>query len=134
MFIAGTVVIGGVIIAHEDHSNHSNYSDYSDHNNYSKYGDANLVNAINNKSREIDRKQYEINDLRRDIENNFRNRIAELKRDRNYGGLACRADYIINTVKSDMSDELEAEIQREKQQLAEIDKMIAKINEIELQS
>lgn len=130
MFIAGAIV-GGVIIAYEDYSD---YRDHSNHSNYSKYGDANLVNAINNKSREIERKQYEIDNLRRDMVNRFRNSTEELRRDRNYKGLGYSADYMINQVKLDMQEELEKEIQREKEQLAEIEKMIARINEIELQS
>ena len=130
MFIAGAIV-GGVIIAYEDYSD---YRDHSNHSNYSKYGDANLVNAINNKSREIERKQYEIDNLRRDMVNRFRNSTEELRRDRNYKGLGYSADYMINQVKLDMQEELEKEIQREKEQLAEIEKMIARINEIELQN
>ena len=41
---------------------------------------------------------------------------------------------VIDSVKKEMRHEIEDEIKQENQKLAEIDKMIARINEIELQS
>lgn len=128
MFIAGAVVLGGIVVTYDDHSNHSNHS------NYSKYGDANMVSAINNKQQEVDKKSEEIDILRQHMEYNFQNRIAELKRKKNYQGLEYNPEYIVFKVKNDMVKELENEIQNEKKQLSEIDRVIARINEIELQS
>ena len=56
MFIAGALVVGGAIVAHD---NHSDYSDYSRHSQYHQYSDAYLVSEIKAKEAELERKKLE---------------------------------------------------------------------------
>ena len=121
------VVVGGAIV----HDNHSRYSEYDRH---SKYGDAQMRAEIESKERDVNRKEEDVAKLRRRMNENFCSRIAELRREKNYSGLNSVPLQMINSVKDDMRRELDNEISRDRQELAEIDKMIARINELELQS
>ena len=58
--------------------------------------------------------------------------IAKCSLEKNYSGLD-NSD-VLNAVKSDMRRELENEISRDRQELSEIDKMISRINALELQA
>ena len=90
---------------------------------------------LNEKKNEIGRKESDVENLRRRMNENFNSRINELKREKNYSGLdSWLPSQMINSVKEDMRRELDNEISRDRQELAEIDKMIARINELELQS
>lgn len=124
------VVVGGAIV----HGNHSDYSCHSRHSNYREYGDSALRNQISNKENEVNRKASDVENLRQRMNSDFNSRVNELKREKNYSGLSYSPDEIISDVKRDMQRELDNEISRDKQELAEIDKMIARINELELQS
>lgn len=127
---------GGVIVWRMSHDNYSDYSDYhSRHSNYREYGDSALVNAIENKKNEIDAKEEEVDRLQEQMEENFQARLDKLKAERNYSSFGYSDDEtIIDNVKEEMLEELDDEISQEKQELAAIDKMIARINEIELQA
>lgn len=126
---------GGVIVYRIAHDNHSDYSDYhSRHSNYREYGDSALRNQIGSKENEIRNKESSVESLRQNMNNNFNSRINELKREKAYSGLNYSPDSMIADVKNDMRRELDEEISRDKQELAEIDKMIARINELELQA
>lgn len=124
------VVVGGAIV----HGNHSDYSCHSRHSNYREYGDSALRNQISNKENEVNRKASDVENLRQRMNSNFNSRVNELKREKNYSGLSYSPDEIISDVKRDMQRELDKEISRDKQELAEIDKIIARINELELQA
>lgn len=124
------VVVGGAIV----HGNHSDYSCHSRHSNYREYGDSALRNQISNKENEVNRKASDVENLRQRMNSDFNSRVNELKREKNYSGLSYSPDEIISDVKRDMQRELDNEISRDKQELAEIDKMIARINELELQA
>lgn len=124
------VVVGGAIV----HGNHSDYSCHSRHSNYREYGDSALRNQISNKENEVNRKAADVENLRQRMNSDFNSRVNELKREKNYSGLSYSPDEIISDVKRDMQRELDNEISRDKQELAEIDKTIARINELELQS
>ncbi|MBR0261626.1 MAG: hypothetical protein IJQ85_07505 [Selenomonadaceae bacterium] len=125
------VVVGGAII----HGNHSDYSCHSRHSNYREYGDSALVNAIQNKKDEIDAKEDEVDRLREKMEENFQARVEKLKAERNYSSFNYSdAEDIIDNVKEEMREELDDEIAQDKKELEAIDKMIARINEIELQA
>lgn len=128
-FVVGAVVIGGVIIG--GHDNHSRYSDHSRHR---EYGDSSLCNEISRKENEVNRKGTDVENLRRQMENDFNSRINGLRREKNYSGLDSAPSDIVRSVKADMRSELDAEISRDRQELVEIDKMIARINELELQA
>lgn len=125
---------GGVLVWRISHGNHSDYSCHSRHSNYREYGDSALRNQISNKENEIRNKESNVESLRQRMNNDFNSRINELKRERNYSGLTYSPDSVIVDVKNDMRRELDNEIARDKQELAEIDKMIARINELELQA
>lgn len=130
---------GGVIVYRASHDNYSDYSDhYSDHYNHSnhrQYGDSALVNAIDKKKNEIDAKEDEVDRLREKMEENFQTRVNQLKKERNYSSFNYSdAEDIIDNVKEEMRDELDDEIARDKRELEAIDKMIARINELELQA
>ena len=130
MFVAavggavGVVVVGA--INHSDHSDHSNYGDYRE------YGDASMRREIENLEAEVNKKKKDIEAYKRKARENYQARLAELKRDGNYASLNTTEDNIAEAVKTEMQEELVAEIQDEKQQLEYIDQMIARINEIEL--
>ena len=114
---------------------HGNYSDWRDHRNHRQYGDAALVKAIENKKNEIDAKEDEVDRLREKMEENFQTRVNQLKKERNYSSFNYSdAEDIIDNVKEEMRDELDEEIAKDKQELEAIDKMIARINELELQA
>ena len=133
---------GGVIVYRASHDNYSDYSDrYSDHYNHSnhrQYGDSVLRNQISNKESEVNRKASDVESLRRLMNDNFNSRINELKREGNYPTFYSANDSspskIIDSVKKDMRQELDAEIAQDKRELEAIDKMIARINELELQA
>lgn len=130
-FVVGAIV-GGVIVAHD---NHSNYSDWREHSRYREYGDSSMRSQISSLESRVSSKESEVENLRQRVNNNFNNRVAELKREKNYPALnKADANNIVNAVKADMKREIESEIQRDQQELAEIDRMISRINELELQS
>ena len=127
---------GGVIVWQITHDNYSDYSDYhSRHSNYHGYDDSALVSAIENKKNAIDAKEEEVDRLQEQMEENFQARLEKLKAERNYSSFGYSDDEtIIDNVKEEMLEELDEEISQEKQELEAIDKMIARINEIELQA
>ena len=129
-FIAGAVIIGGAAIYAGGHDDYSRYREYTRHN---KYGDAELRNQISRKENSVSNKESDVESLRWQMNENFNSRINELKREKNYSGLNSSPSNIIYSVKADMRRELDAEISRDKQELESIDKMITRINEIELQ-
>ena len=132
-FVVG--VIGVAVVGAAAHGNHSDYGCHSRHSNYREYGDSALVSAINNKKNEIDAKETEVDNLQERMERNFQERIERLKAEKNYSSFNYSdAEDIIENVKEEMREELDDEISQDKQELAEIDKMIARINELELQS
>ena len=124
------VVVGGAIV----HGNHSDYSCHSRHSNYREYGDSALRNQISNKENEVRSKDSDVENLRRRMNDNFNSRINDLKREKNYSALNSPPADIVHYVKNEMRTELDSEISQDKQELAAIDKMIARINEIELQA
>ncbi|MBQ9479927.1 MAG: hypothetical protein IJU71_10280 [Selenomonadaceae bacterium] len=123
-FVVGAFAVG-VIVMHEDHSNHSNHR---------QYGDAGMVQAINDKQSEVDSLSYDLDWHRQEMQQNFDARIRELRSERNYSALGSSPKKMIDKVKEDMARELDAGIAKEKQELAEIDRMISKINELELKA
>ena len=131
-FIAGAFIVGGAIIAHDDHSN---YSDYSDHRNHRQYGDAGMVSSINNKQNEVNRLANDLDRSRSKMRRDYYNRIRQLKNERNYPMLDDFSAYsVVDYVKREMSTELDEVIAKERQELAELDRMIGKINELELKA
>lgn len=132
-FVAG--IVGVAVIGAVAHGNHSDYSCHSRHSNHRQYGDAALVNAINSKKNEIDAKEAEVDNLQERMERNFQERVDRLKAEKNYSSFKYSdAEDIIENVKEEMREELDDEISRDKQELVEVDKMIARINELELQA
>lgn len=135
-FIAGAVIIGGAAIYAGGHDDYSDY--HSRHSNHRQYGDSALRNQISRKENAVSNKESDVESLRRRMNDNFNSRINELKREGNYPTFYSADDSspskIIKSVKADMRRELDAEIARDKQELEAIDKMIARINELELQS
>ena len=119
-------------------ASHGDYSDHSNHSNHREYGDAALRNQISNKESEISRKESDVESLRRRMNENFNSRINELKREGNYPTFYSANDSspskIVDSVKNDMRRELDDEIAKDKRELEAIDKMIARINELELQA
>ena len=128
--VVGVVVTGAIV-----HGNHSDYSCHSRHSNYREYGDSALRNQISNKESEVNHKASDVESLRQRMNDDFNSRVNELKREKNYSGLNYfLPDEIISDVKRDMQHELDNEIAQEKQALEAIDNMIAKINQITLES
>lgn len=128
MFIVGAV---GVVVVGA--AAHGDYSDHSRHSQYTEYGDAELLSQINKMEDKIYRQENDLDSLRYQVQNNFNDRINELRREKNYSSLnrASSDNNLINSVKEDMKQEMKMSIRKEKEQLAEIDQMIDRINEIE---
>ena len=131
-FIVGAVVAGGGILI-ASHDKYERYREYH-HTQHNRYNDSELRNQISNKENQVRSKDSDVETLRRRMNDNFNSRINELKREKYYYALNYSADSIVREVKSEMRSELNAEISHDKQELEAIDKMIARINEIELQA
>ena len=95
MFIAGAVVVGGIIVAHDDHSR---YSEYDRH---SRYGDSEVRRNISNYENRVNRKEAEVQRL--------------------YDEYLSLPDYDLDAAKADMRRELENEISNDKKELEQID-------------
>lgn len=122
--LGGVVVVG--VLATIDHS------DYSDHYNHSEYGDSTMVEEIKRFKEQVDRKKKDIDEYKDEINRRYQERLDELKQKYPYDGLSPDTKNIFNQVKKDMKEELEVEIQEEKNKLERINQMIKRINEIEL--
>ena len=137
MFIAAA---GGVIVIAAMHTD--SYSKYN------KYNDSELRSRIARKQAEIESKQNQVynqqnyvDDQERDVKklrnrmyDDFQERVDELRQEEDYPGLDSGAYSIVDDVKANMRREIDEEIQYEQAQLNQINDIIAKINEIELQS
>lgn len=129
-FIAGALIVGGVIISHSDHSNYGDYNDYSDHR---QYGDSGMRNAIIDKQNEVNRLASDVGRQSNAMQADFNARIRSLKDEKDYSALSnAKPSNVVDAVKDDMRRELDAEISKERAALEKIDKMIARINELEL--
>lgn len=125
-FVVGVIA---VVAAWDDHSN---YRDYDRHR---QYGDSQIRSQISSQESRVSSKENEVENLRRRVNENFNNRIAELKREKNYPALNdANPQNIVDAVAADMRREIENEIAQDRQELAEIDRMIARINELELKA
>ena len=96
---------------------------------------AKIGDEIHELAYQIDRKEFHVENLRQRVDENFSTRINNLRREKFYPAFnySTPANLLTN-IKADMRRELDAEISRDKQELEAIDKMIARINEIALQS
>ena len=129
MFVAGVVVVGGIIVAHDKYSD-DYYSDHSRHSRYDEYGDSQLRNEISNLENRVRSKETEVQKS-----NNFNSQISALKKEKSYTSLGTvGVDNLIFKIKDEMKRELETEIKDSQRELEEINKMISKINELELQA
>lgn len=127
--VIGVAVFGAAV--------HGNYSDYhSRHSDYHEYGDAALLKQIKNKEEEVRHKVSNVEDLRRRMNEDFNSRVAQLRREKDYMTFYKNLPpaNIIQSVKDDMRLELDYAISQDKQELEAINKMIARINELELQA
>ena len=139
MFIAaaggGILVVG--ILAHDDHSNysdHSNYGDHSNHSRYTKYGDSHLVNQIGSMKYKIERQENDIDEYSAQISQEYRSRMNKLKEAASYDALNVSADAVLYQLKVEMEQEIKNNIKEEKAQLKNINDIIKRINEIEMQA
>lgn len=139
MFIAG-VVVGGVIagaIAHEDHSRYDDYSDV--------YSDADLVNKIKATRTQREQKEEEWVRLENELRNTFYEELSYLRGEgliddflklKNLNNFdyddGDKLDNLRSAMKSYVRNKLNDELEVDRQQLADIDATIAKINEIQL--
>jgi len=136
-FVVGVVGVVGVVTLHSNHSDHYyDHSRYSEapHSNYSRYGDAEIRRQQREQEGKVSAKEDEVVNLRRKMDDNYKEKISALKREKSYIALDKPVPYVIDSVKKEMFHEIENEIAEDNKKLAEIDKMIARINEIELQS
>ena len=129
-----------------DHNKHIIYRFsglfYSDHSKYSVYSNEHLNRAWD---RALDRsiaKWDEYKALKNQVDANFENakkhyeeNINRLKNEKYYPALnTASPENLVEAVKADMRREIEDSISRDKQEIAEIDKMISRINELEQQA
>ena len=115
------------------HSNYSKHSEYANSHMERKY-DAALDRAIA-KASEYNALRNQINGNYENAKKHFEENINRLKNEKNYSALNnASPENLVEAVKADMRRELEDEIARDKQELAEIDKMLSRINELEMQA
>lgn len=115
---------------------------YSDHSRYSEYSNSHLERAYDRASNKRVAKGNEIKALKNQIQENYNSvnrhyeeNLSQLRGEKNYPALSNSSpENILNAVKADMQRELQEEIAREESELAEIDKMLARINELEMQA
>lgn len=132
-FIAGALIVGGVIITHSDYSDYRDYSDHRNHSNHRQYGDAGMVSAVNDKQNQVNRLASDVGRQSNEMQSNFDARIRSLRDEKNYSALSnAKPSNVVEAVKDDMRRELDASIAQERAALEKIDKMIARINELEL--
>ena len=133
MFIAaaggGILVVGA--LAHDDHSN---YGDHSNHSRYTKYGDSHLVSQIDSMKYKIERQEDDIDEYSAQIYREYRSRMNKLKGEASYDALNASADAVLYQLKGEMEQEIKNSIKEEKAQLKNINDMIKRINEIEMQA
>lgn len=137
MFIAGILVVGGIVAAsHEDHSNYSDY--YRDH---SQYGDAYLVAEIKSKEAKLEERQKEVERIKKELNNRYaecrvalRNeeKLTEVIKDIEWKqGLVLEfnsGEYKKQLIEK-ITNDINSEIEKDKKQLEEINAAILKINQ-----
>ena len=124
MFIAGALVVGGAIVAHD---NHSDYSDYSRHSQYHQYSDAYLVSEIKAKEAELERKKLESERIKEELRiRYFESLQVEYNTD-----VAKDTDSFKKKVVDGFIEKLSEEIEEDKRQLESINKAIMKINRLQ---
>ena len=128
------VVPAGAAVYKLGYDEYSRYDRWSEYDRHHQYGDSELRNKISSKENQVRSKDSDVESLRRRMNDNFNSRINELKREKNYSALNSPPSDIVHYVKNEMRSELDSEISHDKQELEAIDKMIARINEIELQA
>lgn len=144
MFWAGGIAIVAVVAMpdYDDHSRHR------DHYNHSQYSDGQLKADIARAQRDYERLDREVDDLAQTIRDEYNAGMAELSRDSEFGKLvyADAADpgtpkNAVNgvaraekKVQESLRDRLANDVKEDKQKIAEIDKLITRINEMELSS
>ena len=135
MFVAAA---GGIIvIGAASHGNHSDYSCHSRHSQYREYSDSEMVRQINDMQGAVNRQEMDIGTFRAQMQERLDQRIATLKTEGNYEALSSAPNHmegLVEAIKRDIKQELENGIKEEQAELAAIDRMIARINEIELQT
>ena len=135
MFVAAA---GGIIvIGAASHGNHSDYSCHSRHSQYREYSDSEMVRQINDMQGAVNRQEMDISTFRAQMQERLDQRIATLKTEGNYEAVSSAPNHmegLVEAIKRDMKQELENGIKEEQAELAAIDRMIARINEIELQT
>lgn len=138
MFIAGALVVGGAIVAHD---NHSDYSDYSRHSQYHQYSDAYLVSEIKGKEAELERKKLESERIKEELRIRYFESLQKLKSEEGLENIVEKVEYNTDVAKDTDSfkkkvvdgfiEKLSEEIEEDKRQLESINKAIMKINRLQ---
>lgn len=138
MFIAGALVVGGAIVAHD---NHSDYSDYSRHSQYHQYSDAYLVSKIKAKEAELERKKLESERIKEELRIRYFESLQKLKSEEGLENIVEKVEYNTDVAKDTDSfkkkvvdgfiEKLSEEIEEDKRQLESINKAIMKINRLQ---
>lgn len=111
------------------HSNHSKYTEYSNSHLERKYYA--LCDKAIAKGNEHTALQNQIKSNYENAKRHYEENINRFKNEKNYSALnSASPENLVEAVKADMRRELEDEIARDKQELEQIDKMIAKIEEL----
>ena len=138
MFIAGALVVGGAIVAHD---NHSDYSDCSRHSQYHQYSDAYLVSEIKAKEAELERKKLESERIKEELRIRYFESLQKLKSEEGLENIVEKVEYNTDVAKDTDSfkkkvvdgfiEKLSEEIEEDKRQLESINKAIMKINRLQ---
>ena len=96
MFIAGALVVGGAIVAPD---NHSDYSDYSRHSQYHQYSDAYLVSEIKAKEAELERKKLESERIKEELRIRYFESLQKLKSEEGLENIVEKVEYNTDVAK-----------------------------------
>ena len=98
------------------------------------YARVKIGDEIHELAYQIDRKEFVVENLRRCVDENFSTRINELRREKFYPAFNYSSPAnLLTNIKVDMRRELDNELKHDRDELAAIDAMISRINELELQ-
>ncbi len=136
MFVAG-IIAGGIIAvaAYDDHSRYSRYS---------QYGDASLVTEIKSKEAKLRAQERELDLIRHEALEKSREGLAVLSNEENLKlvieKLGKSEEYLSTAPKKFQREVVEAlegkikkDLEADKQELADIDKALNKINKLQLE-
>lgn len=131
MFVAivGAGIIGGIIAATNDYGDYSDYSDYSD---YRRYSDAQLRSDISTAKSRLESKKNEKNEMKEALKQRMQEMAEELSEHKILEPHEEFSPKMITERIQGIEEQLNREIEEDKQELKAIDDVIMAINTYQL--